>query len=153
MTKRKETLIDRMTMWYRGNEYAVQLSVDLWNVMQVWDDLIDDKDEVTDDNIHDAFGRLIYQIPTNPFYAEHAHELAPLLHSTMLQWRVANVFENDQKEGDLHKAWMLRDGVYQLFVYIASLAVDPVWATVVGPDIWRTYGETLEDFVEEMKDA
>ena len=153
MNARKETLVDRMNMWFRGDENAVSFAVDLWTVMQVWDDLIDERDNVPSENIHEAFRRLIYTIPTNPFYAAHAHEIAPLLHNTMLQWMIANTFESDQKEGDLHKAWMLRAGVYQIFVYIAALAVDPVWASTVGPDIWRTYGETLEDFVEEMKDA
>ena len=149
----KDTLITRMMMWFREDQDAVRLGVDLWNVMQVWDDLIDNRDEVPSDNINEVFRRLIYDIPTNPFYAANAHELAPLLHSTMMQWQVANRFESEQKDGDLHKAWMLRAGVYQLFVYIAALAVDSTWASVVGREIWRTYGETLEDFVEEMKNA
>ena len=149
----KDTLITRMMMWFREDQDAVRLGVDLWNVMQVWDDLIDNRDEVPSDNINEVFRRLIYDIPTNPFYAANAHDRAPLLDSTMMQWQAANRVESEQKAGDLHKAWMLRAGVYQLFVYIAALAVDSTWASVVGPEIWRTYGETLEDFVEEMKNA
>ena len=153
MTKKKENLVDRMSSWFRGDEHAIAFAIDLWTVMRVWDSLIVDQSKVPPENINEAFRRLIYSIPTNPFYAAHAHELAPLLHSTMLQWMVANTFETDQKDGDLHKAWMLRAGVYQIFVYIASLAVDSMWASVVGPEIWRDYGETLEDFVEATKDV
>lgn len=146
-----QNLIDRMMAWYRGNEHAVQLSLDIYAVAQTWDDLIDRDREVSRDEITETFRRLIYTMPTNPFYAAHAHELAPLMHDMMLRWMVANQLESDQNPGDLEKAWMLRAGVYQVFVYIASLAVDAAWAAVVGVDIWRCYGETLEQFIHEQQ--
>mgnify|MGYP003648416597 CR=1 FL=1 len=148
----QDTLANRMMTWTRGNSNAAMLCLDLWHVVQTWDDLYDN-DEVTKDDINETFRRLIYNIPTNPFYAEHAHELAPLIHNMMIQWQIANTFEVDQKSGDLNKAWMLRASIYQIWVYIAGLAVDPQWASVVGPDVWRTYGETLEKFIEEMTNA
>ena len=147
----KQNLIERMMAWYRGNENAVQLSLDIYTVIQTWDDLIDRDREVSNDDINETFRKLIYTIPTNPFYAAHAHELAPLLHDMMLQWMVANQMESDQNPGDLEKAWMLRAAVYQVFVYIASLAVDSAWAAVAGVDIWRSYGETLEQFIHEQQ--
>jgi hypothetical protein len=140
-----------MMAWYRGNENAVQLSLDIYAVIQTWDDLIDRDNEVSNDDINETFRKLIYTIPTNPFYAAHAHELAPLFHDMMLQWMVANQMEADQKPGDLEKAWMLRAAVYQVFVYISSLAVDAAWAAVAGVDIWRSYGETLEQFIHEQQ--
>jgi hypothetical protein len=149
-----ESLTERMLVWFRGNTEATQLALDIWAVAQVWDDLYDQDRNVERDEITGSLRRLVYTIPTNPFYAAHAHELAPLMHDMMLRWQIANTLETEQREaGDIAKAWMLRAGIYQVFVYIASLAVDPLWASVVGAEIWRTYGETLEDFVEETKDA
>lgn len=150
----KQTLTDRMMIWFRGNAEAVQFAVDVWSVAQIWDDLYDRDRELEREDIADALRRLVYSIPTNPFYAANAHELSPLMHDMLLRWQIANTLEDEQvAPGDLAKAWMLRAGIYQLFVYIASLAVDPVWASVVGAEIWRTYGETLEDFVKEQTDA
>jgi hypothetical protein len=145
-----ENIVDKMMAWFRGNEDAVRFATDLWVVTKVWDDLVDPMVESNTDDVNDTFRRLIYTIPTNPFYAANAHELAPVMHDMMLQWQIAIKMESDQKDGDLHKAFMLRAGIYQLLVYIASLAVDPTWAAVVGPEIWRTYGVTLEEYVKEM---
>lgn len=149
-----ESLADKMLLWFRGDTDAVRFALDVWAVTQVWDDLYDQDRPIERDVVVDALRRLMYTIPMNPFYALHPHELAPLMHDMILKWQIANTFESDQQDaGDIAKAWMLRAGIYQLFVSVASLAVDPVWASVVGPEVWRTYGETLEDFVAEVKDA
>ena len=145
------SMTDALTRWFQGNGYAVRLALDIWSVIQVWDDLVDKDSEVGSDEINETFRKLIYTIPSNPFYAEHAHEFAPILHDMMIRWQIANTLEEEQSDGDLEKAWMLRAGVYQVFVYIASKAVDPVWAAIVGPEIWRSYGETLPDFIAEME--
>jgi hypothetical protein len=145
-----ESLADRMMMWFRGDGTAVRFAIDIWAVARVLDELVGKNREVSGDEVTDTFRRLMYDIPTNPFYAAHAHELAPVMNDMMLRWQVANKLELDQMDGDLPKAWMLRAGIYQVFVYVASLAVDPEWAVAVGPEIWRTYSTTLEEYVKEV---
>lgn len=153
MTTATQVMAQHMHAWFRGDVDAAAFCLDMWNIVQVWDDLVDRDAETPADVINETFRRAVYTIPTNPFYAAHAHELAPLVHNVVLQWQIANTFEQEREEGDVDRAWMLRAGIYQLFVYVAGLAVDPVWAAVVGPSIWRTYGESLADFHEEMNDA
>lgn len=145
-----DSLVDKMMSWFRGNEDAVRFALDLWVVAKVWDDVVDPSADSSVEDVNDMLRRLIYTIPTNPFYAANAHELAPIMHDMMLRWQIAIKMEGDQKDGDLHKAFILRAGIYQVLVYIASLSVDATWAVVVGPEIWRTYGVTLDEYVKAM---
>lgn len=137
---------------YKGNEQAKQLSFDLIQVSQTWDDLIDKDIEVSDDQINSAFIKSIFEMQANPLW----HQMGMAYHvlNVYLRWRDATIIERSQhSDDDLNKCYMLRAGMYDLFVLIAYFLFGDEWAKIAGPVVRRFYGETLEDYKKEIKNA
>lgn len=141
-----------MQQFLQGNYYAVKFCLDLWDISQVWDDLVDKDSDVPAEKISDAFTKAIFELTGNPFYVEHIMTFRPLIMDTILQWEDANSLEHSTDQAK-HMAYMLRAGIYNIFCYCAFL--------IVGHDAYRAmqgkmrlmYGETLQSFMEEMKNA
>jgi hypothetical protein len=136
---------------YRGNVHAVALSHQLWDISQTWDDLIDG-DRVTAEEINNAFINALVNVSTNPLWGA---DIAANVLNVYLRWSDANYLEADPEstKDDLAKAWMLRAGLYDIFVLLAAKLYGISWANTIGPMVRRTYGETLEDFLQEMQNA
>lgn len=128
--------------WFRGNEDAARFAADAWRAAQEWDDL---EDEGRCD--HNALLTwLAFEKEYDPYFRAHADLLRPVMWSVALQWRAANVLDRE----DVTKSYMLRAGIYGLFHFIAMIEGGSKWAAEVGPEIYRTYGETLADLQEEF---
>lgn len=145
-----ENLKKNLEYCLKGDIWAVKLCIDLFEIAQVWDDLIDRDNNVNDDKINEAFIKALVELPSNPFYYEHIVELKTLVMNVILQWLDANVLEKGSFR-DKIMAYMLRAGIYQVFNYCAYLVGGIEWAKKIGPDMRRLYGETLKDFLKEMK--
>jgi len=143
------TFEDRLSHWFRGHADAVHFAMTVWEVAQSWDDL---KDTGSSDQIENALSWLAFGKEYNPFFAQNAGILRPALLQMYLQWQAANSLERGS-DADVEKAWMLRAGYYGVLHTIAWMIGGDGWARRVGPDIYRTYGETLADFKKEMADA
>lgn len=148
----EQCLEHNLRYFLKGNVHAIKFCMDLFEISQVWDDLVDKDNPVSGISINDAFQKALFVIPGNLFYAEHVMSLRPLMMNCILQWEDANVLE---KRGDdaRHKAYMLRAGIYEIFCYCAFLIGGIGWYRKIGPDMRMLYGETLESFMEEMKNA
>ena len=130
--------------WFKGNEDAVELAELAWSAAQDWDDLEDEGKTAHNPLIcWLAFGKE-YQ----PYFAQHATILRPIMLSVCLQWTVANRFE--ARGEHIEKAYMLRAGLYGLFHMIAFLEGGYDWAEQVGPEIYAMYAETLDDLRKEF---
>lgn len=137
---------------YRSDKRATELSFMLLNVAHTWDDLVDRDVEVTPGQVDKAFFDSIYTIQAHPLWGP---DMAAVFLNVYLRWSDANVIEQDKSstDNDLAKAWMLRAGLYDLFVMIAAKLFGIEWAKHVGPTVRRAYGETLTDFIEEIRNA
>jgi len=142
------TLRVRLTALYLGNDAAVDLALMIFEVAQVWDDLIDRDHPISDESINRAFRYLIYDIPMNPIMSK---ELTVILLSCYNQWTAANSIEKCGE--DLHKSYMLRASIYQIFQHIAAIVGGLDYGTKVSVDIFNLYGETFESYEEEFKHA
>lgn len=151
--EQRETFRVALTEAFCGNQQAVQLCLDTLDVLHLWDDLIDKDKTRTDSDINAAFRCLIYDIPMNPVYRQLQGTIAPLMLNIMLKWRDANILESEGADVDLHKAYMLRAGVYDLFAYLAYAIGGDEWSEKVGPKLRRLYGEQLNDYLKEMHHA
>lgn len=152
-SEHREAFQAALTEAFCGNQSAVKLCIDTLDVLHLWDDLIDKDVPRKDADINAAFRCLIYDIPMNPVYQQLQNNIAPLMLNIMLKWRDANVLEREGEEADLHKAYMLRAGVYDLFAYLAYAIGGDEWSQQAGPKLRRLYGETLSEYMEEMKNA
>ena len=154
MSELRDSLGNAFVVWFQGNHAACQYCLDLWDIAQVWDDLIDG-DHVEGDEINKVMVKATSSLHTNPFFVQYASSLIPVQVSTFLQWRDATTIELDPErtEDDLAKCYMLRAGLYSLFAFVAFLVGGDEWAKQVGPQIRRHYGEKFSEYRQEMQNA
>lgn len=135
---------------YKDDKVATKLSFDILHVLHVWDDLIDN-DAVTHADINKAFLLSLVDIAGNPLWTSdmHAH-----LVNVYLRWNDANLIEAKKlSRNEIAKAWMLRAGLYDLFVLLAAKLHGIPWAEQIGITVREYYGEQLTDFITEVYDA
>lgn len=137
---------------YQGNADATKLSFDLLNIAHTWDDLIDKDKEITDDAINKAFLDSLYTVQLNPLYGL---DIASSVLNCFLRWQDANAIEKDPRSthNDLAMAWMLRAGLFDIFVLLATKLYGLSWAKEIGVAVRKAYGEKLNDFILEIENA
>lgn len=134
----------------QGNQHAVDLCITLFGIAQVWDDLIDEGCAPSQ-LIDKAFVSALVQIPTNPI-AQMMPELPYHIYNVFLRWRDATAIEcNQPTDDDLHKCYMLRAGLYDIFVLIAAKLYGDDYALEIGPFVRKMYGEKFSDYAKEFK--
>ena len=144
------TLNDRMIGWFCGDAEAADFAARLWDAIQRWDDL---EDEGQTGGMNALLSFLAFGKEYHPYFARNAHLLRPAMLGAYLSWRAANEMERTGDGEDVAKAWMLRAGFYSVLHMMAWIAGGDDHAATVGPLIWRSYGETLDAFREEMAHA
>lgn len=142
------TLQDCFARWFKADEEAVQFAEMLWHVAQEWDDL----EDAGKCNHNPLLSWLAFGKEYTPYFARNAHILRPIFLNVYLQWRAANVLERGDRK-DVAQAYMLRAGLYGFWHVMAWIAGGDDWAAEVGPEIYRTYGETPEQLWQEFNDA
>ena len=140
---------DAFIKWFRGNDDAVNFAVALWVAAQEWDDL---EDEGRCESHNRLLSWLAFGKEYTPYFASHAHLLRPVFLSVYLQWRTANVLDRGDAN-DVAKSYMLRAGLYGLWHLMAWIEGGDDWAAEVGPEIYRSYGETPAELLKEMQNA
>lgn len=150
IAEQRQALQNALHEVLQGNQEAINLCVDLFGIAQVWDDLIDG-DLTTNANINAAFVAALVALPTNRVY-QAMPELPYHIYNVFLRWRDATNIENgEHSKSDLHKCYMLRAGLYDIFALIAAKLYGDEYAAFIGPKIRRFYGESFEDYAEEFK--
>lgn len=134
------------TRIFKNDQNAINLAVSLWDVCQFWDDLIDRDKTLTDHEINRCMLLAMVEIPKNPIYLTMP-ELPYHIYNVFLRWRDSTEMEKDLQPNDREKCYMLRAGVYDLFVLIAAHLYGDDWAKEIGVYVRRCYGETVDNFM------
>ncbi len=147
-----EVFEELFNLIYKGHPEAVKLSFDLLQLAHTWDDLVDGDKEVSGDEANTAFVACLFTIPSSPLWGL---DMQANLLNVYLRWQDANTLEADKNssDDDLAKAWLLRAGLYDLFVLLAAKLYGLTWAKEIGPIVRKAYGETLSAFTQEIKNA
>jgi hypothetical protein len=132
------------TRWFKGNPAAMRFCADIVEVCHVWDDLVDCDVPVSALVADRTFRKLMLEVPANEFYRANFSFLHPVMILIWAQWDAANQMEAKPIKNDFVKTYMLRASLYQLFHACAMLCGGLDWASEVGPEIYRLYGERLE---------
>lgn len=127
--------------WFKGNELAMRFCADAVEIAHAWDDVVDADKPGFEKRASAAFRKLMLEMPANSFYRENFTFLHPVMILVWAQWDAANTMEADPLKNDLAKTYMLRASLYQLFHACAVLCGGLDWASEVGPEIYRLYGE------------
>lgn len=121
------------TIYFKGNESAVNFIVDLFASWHIWDDLIDKDKPLSDENINQAFFIAFIQLPRNSFYQANFNTLNPLLESSFVNWFSANKLEKNKE--NLDAAYALRNINLSIIVACAQIIGGIEWATEVAIDV------------------
>ena len=154
----KQDIADRdikeqtLKVFLKNDFWAIKLCLDVWDAFQIWDDMVDKTHDRTEFDINHSYRVFIVELSKNPFYLKHISDLMPIINLCIMQWTDANKLEKLEGEDYRNKAYMLRACIFNLFRYCAYLVGGHEWGDTIGPDIWNSYGETLEGFLKEMED-
>lgn len=144
----REALEELFDYIYKGDAEAKRLSFMLFNIAQGWDDLVDG-DNVSKKDINSLFIDSIFTVQQSPYWAPMG--LSHHVLNVWLRWRDSDTIETGIfTEDDLNKCYMLRAGLYDLFVIIAYYLHGSDWACEIGPLVRRSYGEKLNVYKEEI---
>ena len=138
----------RLERWFQGNPAAVDFALQWWTVCQEWDDLIDEG-QCSDANA--LLQWLAFDVHRHPFMQAAGPLMAPVLDAAVSGWVAANELDHGDRD-DVNKSYVLRAWpIYGVWLHMARLIGGTKWAADVGPEIWRSYGETAEGLWREMR--
>jgi hypothetical protein len=123
----------------RGHPEAAEFCITLVEVLHTWDDLIDRDKPVSSEQINSAMWKALVEIPRNPFYQAHFHDLIPCLTTAILNWHAANLMEATESEADKEIAFTLRSSYADVVEQAAHLCGGYEWARQVIPLIRREF--------------
>jgi hypothetical protein len=136
----------------KGNESAIALMELLSGVSQIWDDLIDQDKEVTNNDINQVFIALLSTLPRNRFYVEHFDELQPLIEMAIIDWLTANALENREDDHSLNLAWAFRSNLTMVLIGVAKMVGGMAHAIRSAPMIRQyAYSESLEEYKDVFR--
>lgn len=136
----------------KGNRDAIKLTMDIKQVLHVWDDLIDQDCYIQRDDINACFRKLLVEIPENPFFRSHSHRLTPVISAGISAWHASNAMEASANRELWKQAHMLRIHIAAVSVMCAEIIGGAAWADEVAPQLWaQAQGDTLNKYMAEME--
>lgn len=147
------SLPDKLLEFVRGDREAFAFLMDVYDIVEIWDDLID-KDKPVDDVVLNAtFYRALITLPRNPFYHKHFLDLNPVFEAAILDWYTANALEKTGVTEHLYTSYGLRRGVQMLAIMAARIIGGVEWANKVSFDMGSTGDQTWAEYASEFKVA
>jgi hypothetical protein len=104
-----------------GNEDAVSLIQEMWNLVEVWDDAVDGDHREPEHVVNRAFLWAICGRDENPFLLEHP-ELKLAMKQMVSVWMAANFLEKSKAHESLVTSYTLRCSPYLFFVSVVIAA-------------------------------
>ena len=127
---------------------AVDWLLDLWQVIQVFDDA-HDGDPVGD--VMPALWASLVSMPSNPFYVANAAVLQGAVANAILKWHAANEAE-DAGEAD-ERSFVWRAAYYDVVLLVVLLCYGQTEALRLAPVVMLMYGEPFAAYREEFPNA
>lgn len=124
---------------------AVGFLLDLWDTIQVLDDIADG-DPVSADQGKEAAFASLGRLPLNPFYDRHKAALSPQIALATIKWGVSDTVE---RLGEANaKSYMWRAGYYDVVALVMLL--DTGFDHDKAMMVYELYGETFEEYMREQ---
>ncbi len=143
-----------MLMAFKGNRSAVDFVLMIARVADVWDNLIDKDNPVSDEAINSAFWLLAVEMPGNAFYREYIDDLRPVMATGILNWMAATRMERDETlpHRAIEIAHVIRYSIADVVMMVALLCGGPEWAAQVGPELrMRSQRSDLNEYINSLK--
>lgn len=144
--------------WLRKNfteilalpEDACDWLIALWQVSQLFDDIVDGA-EIDRDDVDQAIWNSLVGLPANSFFQRNAGTLFPLMGLAVLKWKASDTVEREGEACAMSFAW--RAGYYDLVLAAVQLTHGTQAAMEIGGAVLKLYGESLEQYMKEMGNA
>lgn len=140
-----ETLNTAFTEFLELPADATAWLLDLWRLIQVFDDIADG-DKVDRADLDNAVWASMSGMPSNPFFINHSGWLIPAQTTAVLKWMASNRAESNGRADVRSYNW--RAGYYDVVCLVVAL--------VHGPNSEKSeialglYGERLADYLGEF---
>lgn len=129
-------------------EDAIAWLLDVWNVIQVLDDVADG-DPIDRSDSDAATFAVLGGMQMNTFYQRHQSWLLPSTVMMTLKWMASDIAERSGQADE--RSYMWRAGYYDVVMLATSLVHGP--SSEKALMALSLYGETAEDYMNEFKDA
>lgn len=127
---------------------AVDWLLDLWQVIQVFDDA-HDGDPIG--NVMPALWAALVSMPSNPFYVANAAALQSSVATAILKWHAANEAEDGGVADERSFVW--RAAYYDVVLLVVLLCHGQAEALRLAPAVMLMYGEPFAAYREEFPNA
>lgn len=124
--------------------------ISLWEVIQLFDDIVDG-DAVDRDDVDTVIWNSLVGMPANAFYQRNAHVLIPLMSVAVLKWKASDDVE--RSGGACATSFVWRAGYYDIVLAAVQIEHGVQSAMDIGPVVLNLYGESLEEYMKEMSHA
>ena len=124
--------------------------MELWNVIQVFDDMADGDFPDRENLIAAIFGSLCL-MPANPFFRANQNTLVPLVAVAILKWKASDDAERAGNATEMSYAW--RAGFYDIVLAVVQIVHGREVALDAAQHVMRLYGEKFADYKKEFRDA
>ena len=105
-----------------GNEAAALFIGQVFYIIHLWDDLVDDDQHRPIEDINRAFWFALVEIPRNPFFNKHSYFLTSQYQLLISQWMNSNDLIHDGANDEkLQRAFILKDTSIDLIAQCAFL--------------------------------
>ena len=128
-------------------DMAVDWLMDLWDTIQVFDDIVDG-DEVSRQDMLEIVVKSLVTMPTNPFYAANVSVLQPIIATAILKWKAADDVELAGEADE--KSFVWRASYYDVILTVVLLCHGWDVAMEKAASIMRLYGEDYTSYKEEF---
>ncbi|WP_067586404.1 hypothetical protein [Endozoicomonas ascidiicola] len=143
---------ENILRWLKGDRQAYELAFLIFDISQVWDDLIDGDKEVSTAERERLFRLCMVDLPKNPFYQQNFHSLFPIIEEKIYTWLDCNNIERAGSEAQLKAAYILRSVTTDIVIHMAYLIGGFDWRRVVAYEMRDFIYSDNELFVEYRKE-
>ena len=131
-------------------ETASDWLLSLFNIIQVFDDVADG-DTVKRSDLDAALFDALAGWYSNPFFAQNAQNLVPLLAVNILKWQASDRVEREGNAGPVSFTW--RAGYYDIVLMVVQICHGRQFATENAHHVMALYGESFDAYLSEFNHA
>ena len=150
MTDSRQTLLDYFDTVLGLPPDAAAWLLDLWDVIQVFDDVADG-DTVSREDLHKTIWQCLVKMPSNSFFVANSANLLPVMATAFLKWVASDSAEREGRADA--RSFMWRASYYDVVLMAMLLCNRSETALVKSGLVMALYGEKFDDYRAEFPDA
>lgn len=147
-TQKEYRSINQMLDYLNLQGDARRLMLDLWSLIQVFDDA-EDGGKIDKEELDRALWAAFVSLPTNEFFVANRHALGGIISVQIFKWRAANQAERSGKADE--KSFVWRAGYFDILMYVFALVYGKDIASKSASDVMGRYIETFDDYKKEFR--